>query len=400
VGDSLRTNDAYILSACRTPIGSFLKGLSTIPATELGALVIRSAIERAHIDLPHVDEVIMGNVLSAGLGQGPARQASVQAGLPFDVPALSINKVCGSGLKAVILAAQSIMLGEARVLVAGGMENMSRCPYFLEGARQGYRMWDAATIDGMVRDGLWCSLIDEHMGITAENLAMKYGISRLEQDEFSLRSHEKAQYCMENNLFKEEIVPVEVLDKKNQKVLFAKDEHPRSGLTLDKFSDLRPAFKEGGTVTAGNSSGINDGAAAVVVASGEFIKQSGVRPLAGIVSWASSGVDPSVMGIGAATAGRKALHSAGLSIQDIDLFEINEAFASQALAVIRNLEIPESKVNVHGGSIALGHPIGASGARILVSLIHAMIQRDARYGLCALCIGGGMGIAMVVKVTL
>lgn len=387
----------YILSACRTPIGSFLKSLSKVPAVDLGALVIREATGRAGISLAQVQEVIMGNVLGAGLGQGPARQAAVKAGVPVHVPAYSVNKVCGSGLKAVILATQSIMLGETEVVVAGGMENMSMCPYLLENARQGYRMWNATLVDGMVKDGLWCSLIDRHMGVTAENLASKYGISRPEQDEFALESQRKAEAALANGVFNQEIVSVEIAGKNDERFVFSRDEHPRPGLTLEKLSALEPVFKEGGTVTAGNSSGINDGAAAVSLASGDFAKRFGLVPLARVVGWASVGVDPSIMGIGAAVAVKKALSRAGISIEEVDLFEINEAFAAQVLAVIQELNVPRDRVNVNGGAIALGHPIGASGARILVTLLYEMRRRRSKYGVCALCIGGGMGIALVVE---
>lgn len=388
--------DAVIVSAVRTPIGTFNGALSSVSATELGAAVIRAALERAGVAPEQVDEVIMGNVLQAGLGQNPARQAAVKAGLPHDVPAQTVNMVCGSGLKAVHLAAQAIWTGEADVVVASGMENMSRAPYLLPHARTGYRMGNQAVVDSMIHDGLWCAFNDYHMGITAENLAEEYGITREEQDRFALWSQEKAARAIAAGKFRDEIVPVTVRNRKGEERTVDADEHPRPDTTLEKLAKLPPVFKPDGTVTAGNASGINDGAACLVVTSREKAEKLGLTPLAVIRANASAGVDPRVMGIGPVPATRKALAKAGLALEDIDLIEANEAFAAQSLAVAKALGIPDDKLNVNGGAIALGHPIGASGARILVTLIHEMRRREARYGLATLCIGGGQGVATVV----
>ncbi|GAB6933163.1 acetyl-CoA C-acetyltransferase [Calditerricola satsumensis] len=388
--------DAVIVSAVRTPIGTFNGALSSVSATELGAAVIRAALERAGVAPEQVDEVIMGNVLQAGLGQNPARQAAIKAGLPHDVPAQTVNMVCGSGLKAVHLAAQAIWTGEADVVVAGGMENMSRAPYLLPHARTGYRMGNQTVVDSMIHDGLWCAFNDYHMGITAENLAEEYGITREEQDRFALWSQEKAARAIAAGKFRDEIVPVTVRNRKGEERMVDADEHPRPDTTLEKLAKLPPAFKPDGTVTAGNASGINDGAACLVVTSREKAEKLGLTPLAVIRANASAGVDPRVMGIGPVPATRKALAKAGLALEDIDLIEANEAFAAQSLAVAKALGIPEDKLNVNGGAIALGHPIGASGARIMVTLIHEMRRREARYGLATLCIGGGQGVATVV----
>ncbi|HEY8342286.1 MAG TPA: acetyl-CoA C-acetyltransferase [Calditerricola sp.] len=388
--------DAVIVSAVRTPIGSFNGTLSSVSATELGAAVIRAALERAGVAPEQVDEVIMGNVLQAGLGQNPARQAAVKAGLPHDVPAQTVNMVCGSGLKAVHLAAQAIWTGEADVVVAGGMENMSQAPYLLPHVRKGYRMGNQTVVDSMIHDGLWCAFNDYHMGITAENLAEQYGITREEQDRFALWSQEKAARAIAAGKFRDEIVPVTVRNRKGEERMVDADEHPRPDTTLEKLAKLPPAFKPDGTVTAGNASGINDGAACLVVTSREKAEKLGLTPLAVIRANASAGVDPRVMGIGPVPATRKALAKAGLALEDIDLIEANEAFAAQSLAVAKALGIPEDKLNVNGGAIALGHPIGASGARIMVTLIHEMRRREARYGLATLCIGGGQGVATVV----
>ena len=387
---------AVIVSAVRTAIGSFQGSLAGVPAVDLGALVIKEAMARAGIGGEQIDEVIMGNVLQAGLGQNPARQAAIKAGIPAEVPAMTINKVCASGLKSVALAAQAILAGQAEVVVAGGMENMSLAPYLLNKARTGYRMGDDKVVDAMIKDGLWCAMTDVHMGITAENVAEQYGLTREEQDQFALASQEKAAKAIAEGRFQEEIVPVEIPQRKGDPVVFAVDEHPRA-TSLEKLAALRPAFKKDGTVTAGNASGINDGAAALVVMSEEKAKELGLEPLAYVVAAASAGVDPSIMGTGPIPATRKALAKAGLTMEDIDLIEANEAFASQALAVAKDLAMPEEKVNVNGGAIALGHPIGASGARILTTLLYEMKRRGSRYGLATLCIGGGQGTALIVE---
>jgi acetyl-CoA C-acetyltransferase len=389
--------EVVIVSAVRTAIGNFMGALSSLSATELGGVVIDAAIERAGLDKANVEEVIMGNVLQAGLGQNPARQAAIKAGLAETVPSMTINKVCGSGLKAVMLAAQSIRAGDADVVVAGGMESMSNAPYLLQGARGGYRMGDQAVIDSMIRDGLWCAFCDIHMGITAENIAEKYGLTREEQDEFAAWSQQKAEAALKAGKFKDEIVPVKVPQRKGDPLLFDTDEFPRAGTTVETLAKLRPAFKKDGTVTAGNASGINDGAAALVVTSAERAKELGLKPLAKVVSYASAGVNPSIMGIGPVDATKKALAKAGLELKDIDLVEANEAFAAQSLAVGRDLGFDREKLNVNGGAIALGHPIGASGARILVTLLYELQRREGRYGLATLCIGGGQGVAMVVE---
>ncbi|QQE74224.1 acetyl-CoA C-acetyltransferase [Brevibacillus composti] len=390
--------EIVIASAVRTAIGSFQGTLATVSATQLGAIVLEAALERAGVAKEAVDEVIMGNVLQAGHGQNPARQAAIKAGLPQEVPAMTINKVCGSGLKAVHLAVQSILSGDAEVVLAGGMENMSQAPYLMEGARSGYRMGDQKVVDSMIRDGLWCAFNDYHMGITAENLCERYGLTREEQDEFAAWSQEKAQRAISEGRFQEEIVPVPIPQRKGDPVLFATDEFPRAGVTAEALAKLRPAFKKDGTVTAGNASGINDGAAAVLVMSGEKARELGVKPLARIVANASAGVDPSIMGIGPVPATQRVLAKAGLTLDQIDLIEANEAFAVQSLAVGKELGIDKEKLNVNGGAIALGHPIGASGARILVTLVHELGKRSgAKYGLATLCIGGGQGVATVVE---
>jgi len=389
--------EAVIVSAARTAIGTFSGTLANTSASELGAVAIRAALERAKMEPGAVDEVLMGCILQAGQGQNPARQAALKAGLPVEIPCTTINKVCGSGLKSVALAAQSIMAGDAEIVVAGGAENMNLAPYMLDKARTGYRMGHGQLIDSMIHDGLWCIFGDTHMGITAENLAEKYGVSRAEQDEFAAASQAKAAAAIESGRFADEIVPVMLPQRKGDPIRFDKDEHVRPGTTVESLAKLRPAFKKDGTVTAGNASGINDGAAAVVVMSADRAKAMGLAPLAKIKAYASAGVDPSVMGIGPVPATRKALAKAGLTIEDIGLIEANEAFASQSLAVGRDLGWDPAVVNVNGGAIALGHPIGASGARILVTLVHEMQKRDVKYGLATLCIGGGMGIAMIVE---
>ncbi|MEK3953263.1 MULTISPECIES: acetyl-CoA C-acetyltransferase [Psychrobacillus] len=391
------TNEVVIVSAVRTAIGSFQGALKDVPATKLGAIVIEKALEKAGVSKEIVDEVIMGNVLQAGLGQNPARQASIQAGLPQSVSALTINKVCGSGLKAIHLATQAIIAGDADIIVAGGMENMSQSPYLLKNARDGFRMGDQKVVDSMISDGLWCAFNDYHMGVTAENLCDQYNITREEQDKFSARSQERAALAMEEGKFADEIVPVEIPQRKGNPVVFSQDEYPKKGSTEEKLAGLRPAFKKDGSVTAGNASGINDGAAAVVVMSKAKADELGLKPLATIVANASAGVDPSVMGIGPVEAVKKALKKSQLSLADIELIEANEAFAAQSIAVDRELSFNHDILNVNGGAIALGHPIGASGARIFVTLLHEMEKRDAKTGLATLCIGGGQGVATIVK---
>lgn len=389
--------DIVIVSAVRTAIGSFQGGLAGVSATKLGAVVLEAALEKAGVGKEQVGEVILGNVLQAGLGQNPARQAAIQAGLEQTVPAMTINKVCGSGLKAVHLAVQSILAGDSDVILAGGMENMSQAPYLLEGARNGYRMGDQKVVDSMVRDGLWCAFNDYHMGVTAENLGAKYQISREEQDEFAAWSQKKAVAAIASGRFADEIIPVPIPQKKGDPVPFATDEFPRAGVTAESLGKLRPAFKKDGCVTAGNASGINDGAAALLIMSREKADELGLKPLARIVANASVGVDPSIMGIGPVPATKRALEKAGLSLEDIHLIEANEAFAVQSLSVGKELGFDPAKLNVNGGAIALGHPIGASGARILVTLIHELIKRDEKYGLATLCIGGGQGVATIIE---
>jgi acetyl-CoA C-acetyltransferase len=388
--------EIVLAGACRTAIGKFGGSLANTPAVELGALVIKEAINRAGIKPEDVDEVLMGNVLQAGLGQSPARQAAIKAGLPETVPALTVNNVCGSGLKCVNLAADMIMAGDADVMVVGGMENMSLAPYALPKARFGYRMNDGKVVDVMVNDGLWDAFNNYHMGITAENVAAKFGVTREMQDEFSANSQQKYGAAAAAGKFDEEIVPVMVKVKKEM-VEFKVDEQPRPTSTVETLAKLKPAFKPDGTVTAGNASGINDGAAAVVVMSAEKAKELGVKPLAKIVAGASAGVDPSIMGIGPVYATRKALKKANMEVKDLDLIEANEAFAAQSVAVANELGFDMSKVNVNGGAVALGHPIGASGCRILVTLLYEMKRRGSKYGLATLCIGGGMGVATIVE---
>lgn len=391
------TNEVVIVSAVRTAIGSFQGALKDVPATKLGAIVIEKALEKAGVSKDAVDEVIMGNVLQAGLGQNPARQASIQAGLPHSVSALTINKVCGSGLKAIHLATQAIVAGDADIIVAGGMENMSQSPYLLKNARDGFRMGDQKVVDSMISDGLWCAFNDYHMGVTAENLCEQYDITREEQDKFSARSQGKAAQAIEEGKFADEIVPVEIPQRKGDPIVFAQDEYPKKGSTEEKLAGLRPAFKKDGSVTAGNASGINDGAAVVVVMSKAKADELGLKPLATIVANASAGVDPSIMGIGPVEAVKKVLKKSQLSLADIELIEANEAFAAQSIAVDRELSFNHDILNVNGGAIALGHPIGASGARIFVTLLHEMEKRDAKTGLATLCIGGGQGVATIVK---
>ncbi len=387
--------DAVIVSAVRTAIGTYGGGLAEVPAVKLGEICIRAALDRADLKPNQVEEVIMGNVLQAGLGQDPARQSAVNAGLPVEIPALTINKVCGSGLKAVAMAAQAIKLGDAETIVAGGMESMSRAPYVVEKARFGYRMGDGTLVDEMIRDGLWDAFNQVHMGITAENICSDCKLTREELDEFSLQSQQKALRAIASGAFRDEIVPVEIPGRKGP-TLFDTDQQPRE-TTAEGLAKLRPAFQQGGMVTAGNSSGLNDGGAAVVVMSAQKAQQLGLKPLARIRSYASAGVDPRVMGLGPIPSSRRALEKAGLQIGDIDLIEANEAFAAQSVAVGKELGFDRSRLNVNGGAIALGHPIGASGARILVTLLYEMQRRNAHYGLATLCIGGGQGVAMIVE---
>jgi len=388
---------AVIVSAARTAIGKFGGALASVSAPELGAIAIRAALERARLDPAQIEEVIFGQVLTAGSGQNPARQATLKAGLPHGVPAMTINKVCGSGLKAVMLAAQAIMTECAQIVVAGGQENMSASPHVLLGSRDGHRMGDAKLIDTMITDGLWDVFNQYHMGITAENVATAYGIDRAQQDEFAANSQRKAEAAQAAGRFKDEIVPVPVPQRKGAPVDFAADEFIKPGTTVDSISAMRPAFKKDGTVTAANASGINDGAAALVIMSAERARSLGLHPLARIHAFASAGIDPAVMGMGPVPASQKCLERAGWKANEVDLLEINEAFAAQACAVNTQMGWDPSKVNVNGGAIALGHPIGASGARILVTLLHEMQRRDVRRGLASLCIGGGMGVALAVE---
>lgn len=388
--------EAVIVSAARTAIGTFGGGLADVPAVKLGEICIRAAMERASIGAEEVEEVIMGNVLQAGLGQNPARQAALNAGLRDSTPALTINKVCGSGLKAVILAAQAIRLGDADCIVAGGMENMSQAPYLVEKARFGYRMGDGQLVDEIQRDGLIDAFSGVHMGITAENICSEYRVNRQEMDLFALESQHRALQAIEAGRFREEIVPVEVPARKGA-VIFDTDQQPRFDTTAEALAKLRPAFKADGSVTAGNSSGLNDGAAALIVMSRRKAEQKGLRPLATIRSYAAAGVEPRLMGMGPVPATRLALEKAALEIENIDLIEANEAFAAQALAVSKELKVDRARLNVNGGAIALGHPIGASGARILITLLHEMRRCQAHYGLATLCIGGGQGVAMIVE---
>jgi acetyl-CoA C-acetyltransferase len=389
--------DAVIVSAVRTPVGSFGGQFKEVSATELGTQAIRSALDRVGVSGDDVDEVMLGCVLQAGLGQNAARQAAIGAGIPKEVPATTINMLCGSGLKSVALASQMIRAGDAEVVVAGGMENMTRAPYLLPSGRFGARMGTAAMVDSMISDGLCDAFNDIHMGVTAENLADMYQITREEQDEFALLSQQRAERAINNGVFKDEIVPIEVPDKKGTRMVDT-DEHPRPGTMADALAGLRPAFRnDGGTVTAGNASGINDGAAAVIVMSARMARHRGLESFGTVESYASVGVEPKIMGIGPVPAVRKALKNAGLQLSDIDLIELNEAFAAQSLAVAKELELDQDRLNPHGGAIALGHPIGASGGRILVTLVHEMRRSSLKRGLAALCVGGGQGQAAIVR---
>ncbi len=392
-----RNDDVVILSATRTPIGSFGGAFKDVSAVELGAIAIREAIARAGIQPQDAGDVVMGCVLQAGAGMNVARQCALKAGLPIEVPAETVNRVCGSGLQAVVHAVEGIRGGYVDTVIAGGTESMSNSPYLLKGARWGYRMGNAEAIDSMLAEGLTCAIGLTHMGITAEEVATRYGVSRADQDAFAAESQRRAVAAMTEGRFKNEIVPVSIPQRKGEPVVVGSDEYPRSGTTVEKLAALKPAFKKDGSVTAGNASGINDGAAALVVCSAGKAAAVGTPPLARILSYASTGVDPKVMGIGPVSAVRKALERAGRSIADIDLFELNEAFAAQSVAVTRELGLDPLKVNVNGGAIALGHPIGASGARVLTTLLYALRARKQRLGVASLCIGGGMGIAMVVE---
>ncbi|MBI2993339.1 MAG: acetyl-CoA C-acetyltransferase [Gammaproteobacteria bacterium] len=391
------TENAVIVAAGRTAIGSFGGALSEIPAHVLGAKVIGALLQRSGIKPEQVDEVIMGQVLVAGAGQNPGRQAAILAGLPHTVPCMTINKVCGSGLKSVHLAAQAIKCGDAAIVVAGGQESMSQSPHVLPRSRTGQRMGDWALRDSMIVDGLWDAFYDYHMGTTAENIAKKYGISRAEQDTFAAVSQQRTEAAQNSHGFKGEIIPVEIPQRKGDPVIFNRDEFPRSGVTVEGLAKLRPAFATDGTVTAANASGLNDGAAAVVVTSGAMAKKLGLNVFASIKAYASAGVDPAIMGTGPIPASRRCLERAGWSVDDLDLIEANEAFAAQAICVNRDMAWDTNKVNVNGGAIALGHPIGASGCRVLVSLLYEMQRRKASRGLATLCIGGGQGVALAVE---
>ncbi|CAH0168329.1 acetyl-CoA C-acetyltransferase [Pseudomonas frederiksbergensis] len=389
--------DVVIVAATRTAIGSFQGALANVSAVDLGAAVIRQLLAQTDLDPAQVDEVIMGQVLTAGAGQNPARQAAIKAGLPHAVPAMTLNKVCGSGLKALHLAAQAIRCGDAEVIIAGGQENMSLANYVLPGARTGLRMGHSQIVDTMISDGLWDAFNDYHMGITAENLVDKYGISREAQDAFAAASQQKAVAAIEAGRFVDEITPILIPQRKGDPLAFATDEQPRAGTTAESLGKLKPAFKKDGSVTAGNASSLNDGAAAVILMSAEKAKALGLPVLAKIAAYANAGVDPAIMGIGPVSATRRCLDKAGWSIDQLELIEANEAFAAQSLAVAKDLEWDLSKVNVNGGAIALGHPIGASGCRVLVTLLHEMIKRDAKKGLATLCIGGGQGVALAIE---
>jgi acetyl-CoA C-acetyltransferase len=389
-------NDVVITAALRTAVGKFSGSIAKIPASELGAQVIKALLAHSGVKPEQISEVIMGQVLTAGIGQNGARQALIRAGIPDSVPAMTIGKVCGSGLKATHLAAQAIRCGDAEIIVAGGQENMSASPHVLQGSRDGFRMGDAKLIDSMIIDGLWDAYNNYHMGATAENVAKKYEISRREQDEFAAASQQKAEAAQKAGRFKAEIVPVEIVTKKGT-TLFDTDEFIRPGTTAQALGELKPAFSKDGTVTAGNASGINDGAAAVIMMSARKADELGLKPLARVKAYASAGVDPKIMGMGPVPASQLCLRKAGWTHQELDLMEVNEAFAAQAIGVNRQMGWDTAKINVNGGAIAIGHPIGASGCRILVTLLHEMVRRDAKKGLASLCIGGGMGVALAVE---
>ena len=389
--------DVVIVAAGRTAVGKFGGTLAKIPAADLGAHVIKGLLAKTGLKPEQISEVILGQVLTAGVGQNAARQAAIRAGLPDMVPAMTINKVCGSGLKATHLAAQAIKAGDADIIIAGGQENMSISSHVLAGSRDGFRMGDAKLIDSMIVDGLWDVYNNYHMGVTAENVAAKYGVTRADQDAFALASQQKTEAAQKAGKFKDEILPLEIPQRKGAPLVFDTDEYPKHGSTLEALAALRAAFDKNGTVTAGNASGINDGAAAVIMMSAKRAQELGLRPLATIRAYSSAGVDPKIMGMGPVPASRLCLKKAGWSVGDLDLMEINEAFAAQAIAVNREMKWDTNKVNVNGGAIAIGHPIGASGCRILVTLLHEMIRRDAKKGFASLCIGGGMGVALAVE---
>jgi len=389
--------EAVIISAVRTPTGKFLGALKSFKATELGALVVREAVKRAGVQPEAVDEVIMGCVIQAGLGQNPARQAALRGGLPDTVAAVTVNKVCGSGLKAVMMAAQGVQLGDTEIVVAGGMESMSNAPYLIPKAREGYRMGNGLMIDTVIQDGLWCAFDDQHMGCTGEVVSERFHVSRAEQDEYALNSHRRASAAIKAGKFKEEILPLEIPQRKGPAIVFDTDEAVRADTSLESLGKLKPAFKEGGTVTAGNAPGVNDGASALVVTSADRAKSLGMAPLARIVAQATSGVEPKLVMMAPVEAIRKLLKKTGWSLNEVDLIELNEAFAVQAVAIIRELDLDPEKVNVNGGAVALGHAIGQSGSRILTTMLYEMKRRDARRGIAALCLGGGNAVAMAVE---
>jgi acetyl-CoA C-acetyltransferase len=388
---------AVIVSAVRTPVGKLLGALKSVKATELGAIVVREAVQRAGVNPEEVDEVIMGCVIQAGLGQNPARQAALHAGLPNTVSAVTVNKVCGSGLKAVMMAAQGVQLGDTEIVVAGGMESMSNAPYLLPKAREGYRLGHGKILDAIIQDGLWCAFDDQHMGCTGEVVAERFNVTRAEQDEYALNSHRKAAAAIKSGKFRDEIVPVEIPQKKGAPVIVDTDEPVRGDTSLESLTKLKPAFKEGGTVTAGNAPGVNDGASAVVVTSAERANSLGVKPLARIVAQATSGIEPKLVMMAPVEAIKRLLTKTGWSLKDVDLIELNEAFAVQAVAIIRELNLDPEKVNVNGGAVALGHAIGQSGSRILTTMLYELNRRDAHRGIAALCLGGGNAVAMAVE---
>lgn len=389
--------EAVIISAVRTPVGKFLGALKSFKATDLGAIAVREAVKRAGVKANDVDEVIMGCVIQAGLGQNPARQAALRGGLPDTVSAVTVNKVCGSGLKAIMMAAQGVQLGDTEIVVAGGMESMSNAPYLLPKAREGYRLGHGTIVDTVINDGLWCAFDDQHMGCTGEVVAERFHVSRKEQDEYALNSHRKASSAIKDGKFKEEIVPIEIPQRKGSPVLFDTDEPVREDTSLESLGKLKPAFKEGGTVTAGNAPGVNDGASAVVVTSRERARSLGIEPLARIVGQATSGIEPKLVMMAPVDAIKKLLKKTGWSIGDVDLIELNEAFAVQAVAITRELNLDPEKLNVNGGAVALGHAIGQSGSRILTTMLYEMKRRDAHRGIAALCLGGGNAVAMAVE---
>ena len=389
--------EVVIIGAARTPVGAFGGALSSLSAVDLGVIAAKEAIKRAGIKPELIDEVLIGNILSAGLGQNPARQVAINSGIPDTTSALTINKLCGSGLRTVSMGAQFIMLGDAEVVLAGGIESMSNAPYLLTKTRWGQKMGDGEIVDSMIKDALWDKFYDIHMGITAENIAEQWNISREEQDEFALQSQQRTEQAQKSGRFKDEIVPVEIPQRKGEPLVIDTDEYPKQGVTIEKLAKLKPAFKKDGTVTAGNASGINDGAAMLILTTKEKAEELGIKPLATIKSYASAALDPRIMGYGPVPATKKALATIGMNIEDIDLIEANEAFAAQSLAVVKDLSLDPNKVNVNGGAIALGHPVGASGARILVTLLYEMAKRDAKTGLATLCIGGGQGTSLIVE---